>query len=103
MGPDRWERTDRLYHAALVQPARPSISVAVQETRQLQVGNRAASADAVAILDVATRKQRIAARLPFRIVFRAAWADSGTAFIVNRNDFMSHIVMFDRFWEPEGN
>jgi hypothetical protein len=50
---------------------------------------------------VATRKQHIVARLPFRIVFRAAWADNGTALIVNRTDFMSHIVMFDRFWDPE--
>ena len=86
---------------AHVSPDRRSISVVVQETRQLQIGNRGASADAVTIVDVATRKQRIAARLPFRIVFRAAWADNGTALIVNRNDFMSHIVMFDRFWEPE--
>jgi Tol biopolymer transport system component len=83
-------------------PDRRSISVAVQEKRQLQMGvNRAAPADAVAILDVATRQQRIAARLPFRIVFRAAWADNGTALIVNRTDFTSHIVTFDRFWEPE--
>jgi hypothetical protein len=40
----------------------------------------------VAILDVATRQQRIVARLPFPIVFRASWVDNGTALIVNRND-----------------
>jgi len=83
-------------------PDRRSISILVQGSgnRQLEVGNRAGSADAVAVLDVATRRQRLVARLPFRVVFRAGWADKGTALIVNRNDPTSHIVMFDRFWEP---
>ena len=57
--------------------------------------------DGVAILDVATHKPRLAARLLFRIIFRAAWADKGSALIVNRNDSTSHIVMFDLFWESE--
>jgi hypothetical protein len=50
----------------------------------------------VTIVDLATRKQRIVARLPFPIVFRASWVDNGTALIVNRNESVSHIVMFDR-------
>jgi len=104
-----WE--DRVANAdlPLFSPDRRSISVAVQEDK---VGNRPAprspflfgggGTNAVAILDVATHKQRIVARLPFPIVFRASWADNGTALIVNRNEPVSHIVMFDRFWNPRG-
>jgi eukaryotic-like serine/threonine-protein kinase len=107
-------------------PDRRSISVVVQsdgiQSPNLQVGTPVASigvpaatfaprrspssllgvgSNAVAILDVATRRSRIVARLPFSIVFRASWVDNGTALVVNRNDPTSHIVMFDRFWEPE--
>jgi Tol biopolymer transport system component len=92
----------------LFSPDRRSISVAVQDNR---AANRPArrsptlfgggGTNAVAILDVATGKQRLAARLPFSIVFRASWVDNGTAFVVNRTDLVSHIVMFDRFWKPE--
>jgi hypothetical protein len=80
-----------------------SISVIIQEHRDrlLEIGNRAPSGDAVAVLDVSSRKQRLAARLPFHTVFRANWADNGTALIVNRIDTTSHIVMLDRFWRPE--
>jgi len=31
------------------------------------------------------------------IAFRAGWVDDGRAVVVNRNDEVSHIVMFDRF------
>jgi hypothetical protein len=57
-------------------------------------------ASAVATLDVATRKSRVIARLPFPIAFSASWVDNGTGLIVNRNDPVAHIVIFDRFWEP---
>jgi hypothetical protein len=49
---------------------------------------------------VATRKSRVIARLPFPIAFSASWVDNGTGLIVNRNDPVAHIVIFDRFWEP---
>jgi eukaryotic-like serine/threonine-protein kinase len=58
--------------------------------------------DAVAILDVLTRKRRPDITLPFHVVFRAAWIDDGAAFIVNRNETIQHIVLFDRLWEPDG-
>lgn len=55
----------------------------------------------VQILDVATGKGRVAARLPFNVTFRASWVDNDTAVIVNRQDTVSHIVLFDRFWSTE--
>jgi eukaryotic-like serine/threonine-protein kinase len=55
---------------------------------------------AIQSLDTATGKGRLVARLPFNVIFRASWADNGTALIVNRNDAQSHIVLFDRFWTP---
>jgi serine/threonine protein kinase len=55
--------------------------------------------DAVVILDALTGKARVAATLPFRITFRAAWADDGQSVVVNRVEQTSHIVMFDHFWE----
>jgi len=70
-----------------------SISVPFQEDRDHY---------AVAIFDVATHRSRLAVRLPFNLNFRAAWTDNGTALIVNRADTISHIVLFDRFWEPDG-
>ena len=73
-------------------PDRRSISVAFQENRDR---------DAIAILDMDTHRPRIAARLPFHVIFRADWTDNGTALIVNRSDPISRIVMFDRFWEPQ--
>jgi serine/threonine protein kinase len=54
--------------------------------------------DIVRIFDVATGHSRIAARLPFHVTFRAGWVDEGRAVVVNRNDEVSHIVMFDHFW-----
>ena len=73
-------------------PDRRFIAVQFQETR---------ATDAINIIDVATRQRRVAARLPFRVQFRVDWVDNGTALIVNRADTMSHIVLFDRFSEPE--
>jgi hypothetical protein len=73
-------------------PDRRAISVPYQENRDH---------DSVAILDVATHQRRLAVRLPFHVNFRAAWTDNGTALIVNRADTISHIVLFDRFWERD--
>lgn len=49
-----------------------------------------------------TRKRRLDVTLPFHVVFRAAWIDDGPALIVNRQDAIQHIVLFDRFWERDG-
>jgi serine/threonine protein kinase len=56
--------------------------------------------DEIRIYDVATGKPRTAARFDkrFGMLFRAAWVDGGRAFIVNRQQVISRIVMFDRFW-----
>jgi len=58
--------------------------------------------DAIWFHDVATGKGRVAARFaqPFTIAFRASWVDDGRAFIVNRMQSISHIVMLDRFSPP---
>ena len=103
-----WEERVADADLPLFSPDRRSISVAVTaeaggsrpapRSPTLFGGGRQ---DTVAILDVATRQQRIVARLPFPILFRASWVDNGTALIVNRNDPVLHIVMFDQFWEPE--
>jgi dipeptidyl aminopeptidase/acylaminoacyl peptidase len=74
-------------------PDRRSISAPFRESRDH---------DAVAVFDVGTRAKRIVARLPFHIAFRADWVDNGTALIVNRSDNISHIVLFDQFWDHEG-
>jgi len=54
--------------------------------------------DVIRIFDATTGTSRIAARLPFHVTFRAGWTDEGRAVVVNRNDEVSHIVMFDHFW-----
>ena len=58
--------------------------------------------DAIWVYDVATGKGRVAVRFdrPFQIVFRASWVDQDRAFVVNRGQTVSHIVMFDSFWTP---
>jgi serine/threonine protein kinase len=68
-----------------------SISVPVQENLRR---------DAIWVLDTTTGSHRVAVRFqtPFDIDFRASWVDDGTAFIVNRREDSSHIVLFDRFW-----
>jgi len=57
--------------------------------------------DAIRIFDVATGNSRVAVRLPFHIAFRASWIDDDRALVVNRLDQISHIVLFDRFWDDE--
>jgi serine/threonine protein kinase len=54
--------------------------------------------DVIRIFDVATGKSRVAVRLPFHVDFRADWVDNGKAFIVNRSEPVTHIVLFDNFW-----
>jgi serine/threonine protein kinase len=73
-------------------PDRRSISAPFQENRDH---------DAVAIFNVATH-ERFDVRLPFHVLFRAAWTDDGASLVVNRRDNISHIVLFDRFWVRDG-
>ena len=74
-------------------PDGKSVSIAYRESRDR---------DAIWVYDVATGTKRVAARFPqqFHISFRANWVDEGRAFIVNRFESTSHIVMFDGFWKP---
>jgi hypothetical protein len=67
------------------------ISLPVQESRDR---------DVIWVLDTATGDHRVAVRFdePFDVDFRANWVDNGKAFIVNRRQETSHIVLFDRFW-----
>ena len=73
-------------------PDRKSVSIAYRESRDR---------DAIWVYDVATGTKRVAVRFPqqFHISFRANWVDDGRAFIVNRFESTSHIVMFDGFWK----
>ena len=70
------------------------ISLPRQESRDL---------NAIWVYEAATGKPRIAVRFPeeFQILFRASWVDDGRALIVNRQQTISHIVLFDRFWIKE--
>ncbi|MGQ0736337.1 MAG: protein kinase domain-containing protein [Acidobacteriota bacterium] len=79
------------YSCPVFSPDGRSINVLVQET-----GRR----DTIWILDTATGASRIAARFqePFDMDFRAGWIGDATAFIVNRRQDESHIMLFDRFW-----
>jgi Tol biopolymer transport system component len=63
-----------------------SISAVFAESRE---------GDVVRIFDSATGKARVAARLPFHVIFRANWVDGDRALVVNRLDRISHVVMFD--------
>ena len=67
------------------------ISLPRQESRDL---------NAIWLYEAATGKSRVAVRFPetFQILFRASWVDDGKALIVNRQQTISHIVLFDRFW-----
>jgi eukaryotic-like serine/threonine-protein kinase len=60
--------------------------------------------DAIWIYDVETRRRTLAVRFsePFRVAFPASWTDGGKAFVVNRNVFSDHVVLFDRFWTRPG-
>jgi Tol biopolymer transport system component len=68
-----------------------SVSVAYRETRDR---------DAIWVYDVATGSKRIAVRFPqqFHISFRANWVGQGQAFVVNRIEGTSHVVLFEHFW-----
>ena len=55
----------------------------------------------IRVFDTATGESRVAARLSFRTLFHVSWTDSDRAFIVNRFEPVSHIVLFDRFWSAE--
>ena len=72
-----------------------SVSIAYRETRDR---------DAIWVYDVATGAKRLAVRFPqrFHISFRANWVDNGHAFVVNRLETTSHVVLFDRFWTGDG-
>ena len=71
--------------------SRRLISLPIQESRDR---------DAIWTFDALTGKSRLAVRFstPFRIYFRASWVDNDRAFIVNRYETPSNIVLFDRFW-----
>lgn len=70
-----------------------SISIVTTETRER---------DAIWVYDVATGKGAVAVRFPqlFKMLFRASWVDDGRAFVVNRVETISHIVMLDKFGTP---
>jgi Tol biopolymer transport system component len=65
-----------------------SISIAFRESRDR---------DAIWVYDVATGTGRVAVRFPgpFQINFRSCWVDQGRAFVVNRANVISNVVMFD--------
>jgi serine/threonine-protein kinase len=73
-----------------------------------KAGGDAAAADLSTsptwVYDVATGKGRLAVRFsqPFQIIFRTSWVDDGRAFLVNRQQTVSHIVMLDKFGVPLG-
>jgi len=74
-------------------PDGKSVSIAYRESRDR---------DAIWVYDVKTGTKRVVVRFPhqFHISFRANWVDEGRAFVVNRIEEISHIVMFDGFWKP---
>jgi eukaryotic-like serine/threonine-protein kinase len=67
------------------------VSLSYRETRDR---------DAIWVYEVATGNKRVAVRFPqqFHIMFRANWVDDGRAFVINRVETTSHIVLFDQFW-----
>ena len=67
------------------------ISVPRQESRDR---------DSIWLYETATGTSHVAVRFPepFKIYFRASWADDGKSLVVNRYKTISHIVLFDRFW-----
>jgi Tol biopolymer transport system component len=88
-----WERIIPNSGGALpmFSPDRRWISVIVQLDR---------TRDAVAVINAETGEHHVAAVLPFHTAFRAAWVDGGKAVLVNRQDPISNVVMFERFWQP---
>ena len=54
----------------------------------------------ILVFDTATGDEDLVAMLPFDVVFRASWVDGDSALVVNRQQVATHIVLFDRFWNP---
>ena len=73
-------------------PDGKSVSISYPENRDR---------DAIWVYDVARGTGRVAVRFPhhFHVMFRASWIDGGQAFLVNRAEEVSHVVLFDRFWQ----
>ena len=59
--------------------------------------------DSIGIFDTASGARQRTIEMPFRVFFRAGWAEQGSTFIVSRNANTSHIVLFDRFWSSGQN
>ncbi len=90
-----WKADDRVFGLPVFSPDGKFISITFPETRDR---------DGILVYDVATGTRRVAVRFPhqFHIMFRASWVDNGRAFVVNRYENTSHIVLFDRFWMGAG-
>ena len=60
---------------------------------------------AITVYEVASGTSRVAVRFPqpFRIAFRVSWTDNDRAFVFNRQQLISHVVMLDNFWERAAN
>lgn len=88
------QRGDSLYSLPMFSPDGRTISFVEPDGR-----NRSA----IWLFDPSTGQSRLGVRFPgpFRIDFRASWANDGRALIVNRVRGESHIVLFDHFWEAE--
>jgi Tol biopolymer transport system component len=96
-------------HAVVWQDALPGSAIGMPvfspDGRSVSmVAGETSDRDAVWVYDVTTGAKRVAARFPqqFHINFRANWVDDGRAFIVNRIETTSHVVLFDRFWQGAG-
>jgi serine/threonine protein kinase len=87
-----WERqiAGTNFSMPVFSPDGRSISLPVQESRDRE---------AVWIFDAASGRGRVAVRFPGsgRANFRAGWTDDGRALVINRQENISHIVLFDDF------
>jgi serine/threonine protein kinase/tricorn protease-like protein len=86
-----WQDTQPGNALPVFSPDGNLISISYRETRDR---------DAIWVYDVATGNKRVAVRFPrqFHVSFRANWVDDGRAFVINRVETTSHIVLFDQFW-----
>jgi len=86
-----WQDTQPGNALPVFSPDGKFVSISYRETRDR---------DAIWVYDVATGNKRVAVRFPqqFHIMFRANWVDDGRAFVINRVETTSHIVLFDQFW-----